>query len=608
MAWEPPQSAQNIPMRPLDKGVDRGTPPQLIPVGGFLTINDILVTERGLVRRAGFTYLDTADPIPYMMRSLAQYLQANGTQANAILTEDTLYKYHIIDGVTECESLGDSGTSVVLEVDGTLATCATATWADADILPGDLLRVSAAGTTYEAHIGSVAADTTINLGETTIPDGFYTAYKIQKTFRETPFVTPDTTVIDDSLVIADGKRPLQVWNGGANTLAYWTTEDAKKLPGGVDFVPKCVLAMDDRIWVANTYDATDGHQRQRIRWSALADPHDFSQVTNFLDLPYTTGEIVRIAALGPNIVAYFSDGIYIGTRTNFPLLPRRFDRLETGGVGLVGAKALTSWANVHFFIGQDNIYALSVDGQITPIATKIFRDIKTRCNDFTKAYAIPDPTNSQVIFGFPTNGIISECWFFNLNTKAWSSGEISTSMLAGGDIQQSLSWSSLATVTDWQSLGTPYPTWNSLGSRTETTELIIASAGRLWKADPSVETDFTTDSINTILESGDLDFNQPDALKVVTRLSVKINRLEPSDDVVSFTVEGSTNAGRRWKQLGTLTIRPSVDEASVSFRQIGGAHRFRLSSTSLSPVFAITDWSIRIRGSGEELSFGTQNG
>lgn len=147
-----------------------------------------------------------------------------------------------------------------------------------------------------------------------------------------------------------------------------------------------------------------------------------------------------------------------------------------------------------------------------------------------------------------------------------------------------------------------------MGGRAEAQELIIANAGFLWRADSLVTQDFSTEPIPVTLETGDLDFGLPDENKVTVRLNVKINRLIPTNQILAFTVEGSTNRGRRWKRLGTITIGVDADEGATMFTMTGSTHRFRLVSSDLVPAFAVTELGLRVRGGGSELSFGAQNG
>jgi len=602
MAWTPPASAKNIPIRPLTAGVQRGIPPEQVPNGGFLTIQNALVTERGLRRRPGYVRLGIEDPIPYLMHDLALVWNSLGTQDIGVITEKTLFAYSLVLGATEVPWAYSTGS---ISVSGSTVTGTGTAWTTNDILPGDLLRAGG----FEAEVDAIADADTMSIKNSNIPDDTYATYSIQRAFGPTDLAGYGFTIFNGRLIIADSKRPLITWNEPTDTLEYWTTDTANMLPGNVPFVPKVVRAFMDRIWVANTYDATDGYQRQRIRWSNLADTTDFSTATSYIDIPYLGGEILDMAPLGNRLIVYFQDGIYAGIPTSFPLLPLRFDRIETGGIGLVSNKAVAVWQGVHFFCGQDNIYVIDQNG-IQPIGTPMIADVLARCSNPTEIRAFTDPDNSQVIFGFPIDSVdqVNELWYFNTHTKAWSSGLVNTHMMSGGLLRSYNAWDALTGT--WDALGATYPTWDSFRNDGTVTSFIIESGGLLWKSVADAHEDFGGSPIVVTLETPDIDFGAPDELKTITRFNMRLNHgAHPMlTETLTFGLEGSTNHGTTWRDLGNLVFPAGDLESSVTFRISGSSIRFRITSENATHAYLVSEMGVRVRGGGSELSYGTQNG
>lgn len=677
-SWKPPSSRQLISVRPLTVGVVRDVSPQMIPTEGFFDIENMIVSDRGLVRRAGLVRFGTGDDeIPYRIQDVTTAWKESGDKPIALITDKTLFQFVPLIGETEVPWNYSAGT---IAVSGGFVTGTGVSFLANDIMAGDVVRT----VDGEAIINSVLDADELTLFSGGIVDGSGQSYSIQRGFGpgHNPFV--DFVVVGKAagtlyggLVLADGKRPLIRWDPDLNTLAYWTTKNRNMLPqditwaystgtiavsgtgitgsgtqfvtGGVSagdiivlgdgsegviqtvtdldslvlasatlangsglsytiyspsipFVPDCVAFFMDRIWVASTYDSVDGYKRQQIRWSDLADTSDFSTTTNYIDLPYLSGPIIRLVPMGDRLIVYFTDGIFVGIPTNYPTLPLRFERVETGGIGLVGQKAVVPWVGGHFFVGSDGIYWLGYgSATIEPVGVKIFDEVIKDVSYPAYIIAAADIRMKSIIFGFPkASKTIEELWYFHIVHKAWSSTKLNTDCISVLQYVEFSTWDALTGT--WNTLGASFPTWFSFGASGEASSLIFANNGSLWIENEAADTDYGTDPIPVLLETGDIDFDAPETIKIVTRLGLRISRQIGSDAVVDFLVRGSTNKGRTWKNLGTIHIPAGEDEGKTDFAISDSTVRFRITSTMVSTGYEIIEESIGVVGLGDELA------
>lgn len=601
-----PNKALNVSVRPLDKGMVRDASSQLIPDGGVLEAVNLFAERRGLKRRQGFTNYAAGETLPYVPVDIVTVWTSEGAQYAMALTEKTLFKLSPRTGYEEVEWAYSTGT---ISVSGTTVTGSGTAFTSNDILNGDVLRVGS----NEAVVSSVTSDTELVLVAADIPDGSYASYSIQRTSSGkvqgtsldsfTP--TLDYAVAEDCVAVADGKRPLLRYDPDSDTLEKWTTS-LSNLPACGEFVPACVAYFGDRIWVGHTHDGTDGDKRQRIRWSALADSSDFSIETNYLDLPYTDGACRRLVPLDDRLVAYFDDCIFIGTPTNYPLLPYRFDKAETGSIGVVGTKALSTTLGGHYFCGQDNAYYWKV-GEVVPvpIGNRTIQDAIAACQRLDRVYVVKDPVNDQVLFSIPSSGIYADkVYCFNLKTQGWSYMDVQPSMVAASYINVPTTWNSLTGT--WDDLGTATPTWDSFQTSDARPTVYIENNYAVWKMSTSVVDDYATTPIRAYIESKDHDFDLPDENKAFVRLGVKLDFDVAPSVPVTFAVSISTNRGRNWRSVGTLSITVGDDEGWINFKAFGSHLRFKLTSYSLSTPYWISEYGLRVRLAGAELATGNQ--
>jgi hypothetical protein len=236
-------------------------------------------------------------------------------------------------------------------------------------------------------------------------------------------------------------------------------------------IPICVAYHKDRVWIGDTVEA-GSTLKQRIRWTPVLDLANFTK-GGYLDLPYTQGRLKRLVPLGELLVAYFDDAVFLGRPTNLPGLPLSFQRVETGGVGLLGMKAVTPFLDVHFFVGQDNVYMLSaqgIKGIGDAVVKRMLKNVSASQHWFIQAAV--DHVNDRVIFGIPLNGDeIGELWSYNYRNGAWTYDKVTC---------HAISADAFSTVRTWENwVTTAYAVGTVTGVLDDAT---LEGAGTTWSA------------------------------------------------------------------------------------------------------------------------------
>jgi hypothetical protein len=431
-----PGNSQTGFERPYNKGIVLNVPPQMVAEGACLEAKNLVATGGGLKRRPGTKLFNSLAASYPPWQALDSFWSVSGVQK--LIAMDQKFVYEITLGTTTGLYWEYApGTSHVTTTAGS-----TAVAADIDTHWNDSVNelgyrdVLVYGATYEFadEITSITNGTALVL--TSGASGSYHGanWKIRRSFGATQPYIVDSVVITGGtpkILFADSSRFLYSYNG-----TDFTDYNAAE----TDLIPSCVTYFKNRVWIANIFEG--GQQcRQRIRWTELGDLDDFTN-GGYLDLPYVKGEIKRLVPLGDFLVAFFDDAIYVGRQTNLLNLPLSFQKLETGGVGLLGMRAVTSWIDSLFFVGQDDIYALSPNG-LAPIGTPIVKRsiVEVAPTRHWKICAATDLLNDRVLFGFPKDtNEIEAIWSFNYKTKAWTWEDINCHMLATNSWVNSLTW------------------------------------------------------------------------------------------------------------------------------------------------------------------------
>lgn len=592
-----PGDPKSIDERLLNKGIARHIPTVAMPPGSVLDAQNCRVTIKGIRRRDGLNPFTTGSVQHGPVSDITLFWDLIGTQQTLVIDQKFLYFVTPTQLTPRYWTYSDGTVDVTGDqVTGT----AVGDWTTEEIRPGDVMVLDPGEATEEViEIASVGSATEITLmetsaGHTGVP------YVIRRAFGAGEPFFVDYTFNGDKVLFADGVRQLYSYDG--------TTFEAFGQTGNA--IPNCVTYFNDRIFIGRTQEGGVVN-RQRIRWSRIgrANHHDFP-AENFIDLPYTNGELLRLVPLGNLLIAYFSDAIYIGQGTNNPNLPVTFQRLETGFVGLVGMKAVAPWTDGHYFVGQDDVYFLSNRG-LERIGTPIKRLFHDQTDSLWKTYAATDPQETRVAFGVSQESETLDTLFsFDYEAKAWAYSKFDFECVSSLGVAQSITWADLTETgvledggggtATWSSESfANFPTWSSLSSGAiPEVSLYYGRFGQIWRQIPETNSDAGM-AIPVVIVTRDEDFQTPDFDKLWTKMTIKLE--EPTEVDLEFEVEASVNRGRTWKNIGPMRIPAGFDEGKVDFRLTGQLARFRLESNDLTPPWLMVEFVYRASVKGQEV-------
>lgn len=660
---------KHVATRPLNVGMYQNLPSNGLPQGAFWRIQNYRVEEQGLLRRGGLVAFDlnTAtgqDRYDGKLLDIIYFYQRLAGDEQLLLTDKKLFK---LKGAVDAEWISYKTfidvtvTSNTETVDGKFEIVVPSTQEERDrVRPGDYIVVGTDFYEIASSGGGAPTDPIYCYGTVTLNElggelaSSQEVFLSEEGFGPTYAVLPSTgSGTEDKVVIADqGERGLYEYNGTElkpyvidSTDGVTSTE---YVVGG-----KSVVYFEDRLWIGNT-EEIDGHYRQRVRWS---DAINFARFhpASYVDLPYTEGQLLRLVPLGALLIAYYEDAIYTGRRTNMDGLPFGFTRVESGNVGLINARAVVRHIDLHYFVGEDNIYILSEGQGFTPIGSPV-RDeavyLTTKLGLQNEIQVEHDPKTKSIVFLFPDvadvgvpgiESLSTRLWRFYYNTNAWAYDEVhfddsektspsyyfsailpSNTYIFGRSWEE---WEDLGIDASWDGTSDPpdplptysfeqYGTWSALNdSRKLATTLKIG----VWSAPLSKEIiveealDASLDEFTGIdypvwalLESPDFDYGMPDYTKTVTRLSVKSGYLHSERysslaDVGLFTLNISDSMGYRWKRPMTLRFKGNYNEGYANFRSTGSTFRFKLINSQDIAPFRISEYITRLVGRGLQV-------
>ncbi len=90
---------------------------------------------------------------------------------------------------------------------------------------------------------------------------------------------------------------------------------------------KMIFIIKGRIVIFDTTESTDGRQRQRARWSDVADPDTWT-LTNYLDADTSEG-IISAGFLGDDLIVFFENSTWKFIYTGDAAVPFRWDRIDS---------------------------------------------------------------------------------------------------------------------------------------------------------------------------------------------------------------------------------------------------------------------------------------
>lgn len=616
-----PKSPETVVEWPLDKGMVRNVPATQLPQGALTYIGNYMASMGGLVRRPGLVAASSGVCNYPPMQDIITIWGTGGTLKVLVVDQKFIYRLGATsmtgayDAFATSCGVGGAASSTLTFTGGALSVTAK------DIKVGDEVYWASGVNTVRREIKTLASNLVTVKGGAL---GFNLAgktFNIRRAFAASNPNLVDYGMIPGGLILfSDGSRKLRQYN--ANTDAYAVFSAGTSC----NFVPTCVTTHKDRVYCGGI--GTPGPynpstiNKQRLLWSQVLDKTNFGVAqSQYLDLPYLPGAVKRILTLGQLLVAYFDDAIYIGQPTNYSgnTLPYSFLRLDTGGIGLAGMKAVCAWLDGHFFIGDDDIYYLGANLQLERIGTPIARDyVRFQANRWG-AYAVPDPINTRILFGIPdTTGTFSKILSFDYIAKAWSIDEVTTlSFLSRKALVLSTTWDSVLTVAPytWDTGMGTYVSWDQISQGTGYAPPVYAGyTSKVLYYDQNAQQDLASFPIATTLITGNRNegsasqipnsrFTLAGKLKTWLEFRIKLDRI-CSVDIV-FTVEASKDGGSTWTSVSSrgLTVAAGYDEGQTQFRLTSDVAMFRAKSNTVVEQYAVESFTVSYSERGQRQHY-----
>lgn len=582
-------------IRPLNKGIQLHLPPQLSEEGSLQNAQSFQTTPGGLLRREAHQRYAGAAQVDYPpIQALKVFFDAStGLQKTVVI--DQKFMYTLASATFTAKYwVYDTGTITATAADATIVGSGT-TWTDGLLQSGDVivLDLDGSGNGPEVlEVDSITDDT--HLETKVAPASSHAAgsdYEIRRAFKPSEGRYVDSIVTaDNEMIFVDGSRVPYKFDG-----TTFTTLNA-----AITTFPESIAYFRDRLYYGKV-TISGSEYRYRVTWS---EPGVFNAipVTNYVDLPYQSGEIVKLVPMGNTLVAFFKNAVYLGVPSQIPTLPVYFQRIDTGNVGLVGMKAVVNFFDSIFFVGQDDIYQLSTSG-LNPIGTPIVKKSLQEADDLSRIYAVVDSDKSRVVFGFPKSGTnIEELWTYDYRSKAWGMEKVTCESLSDAAIFQGYTIDGLDSISSTiDGLDTYFNSINSMTYLSEGGYEIYPTVDGRLEYFLSQTTDEGGARITSIIETQDYDLSKPGYNKVWSELSFKIESPITSD--ITYVIEGSIDRGTNWKALGNLTVTTGDTEGKTSFKLFGGIGRFRLTSNTDNEQYIVNEILLKTKLRGKEVRF-----
>jgi hypothetical protein len=176
-------------------------------------------------------------------------------------------------------------------------------------------------------------------------------------------------------------------------------------------------------------------QTQRVRWSALNDPTDFtvSQATqsDFQDLVGDHGPVTGLNG-GEFLTVFMQNAIFRGDYVGTPLI-FQFTKVNNTH-GAIQSGSISTLGHLSFYLSEDGFYMF--DGRVSkPIGANKIN--KFFFDDYNLAYAdrissAIDPVNNLIIWAYASNvsgGVLDKLIMYNYTTQRWTTADVSLQIL-----------------------------------------------------------------------------------------------------------------------------------------------------------------------------------
>lgn len=413
---------------------------------------------------------------------------------------------------------------------------------------------------------------------------------------------------DGTLFFVNDDKYVYYWNSASGTpdahCVKLVSHGSWAGPGGItNLGSRFVEVFGGCLILAYTKEDTATHTT-RVRRSTISEfaTFDTTAGASVYDLAETPGAITGMWRLGEYLFIAKTDAIVIGRETGDPDSPLAFpDYLSVGC--LEGRSFAKTSSDVGFFLGPDNVYAISSSGETTAIGNSIISDIFANLNfkRTRQIFGVVDETLGLYRLFVPigSNDHCTRAYVYNYREGTWFVEQYSndlhaatTSRVGTGTLISTLT-STIATYTniiaDW-------------GADTQPPTLVFAckhttSDFRLYKQS-AVTQDRMASTANVFPFWASKDFRLNEAGTAMLRtVSVYYNC-----NVDDFYLTVVSNTNRNNSVVGSVTkLLPTGNGLRIDFhfRSLGDYHRVLLfTANNIGANFDILQIELRfsIRG------------
>ena len=625
-----PTSPTTIGLRPLTGGMATEGHSSTLPPGSFRKVQGFDVTLRGPKRIGGWDRM-TQDPVDLFFTDGTEKIQdfgvlltTSGLPKATVVTNRMLYQFDNSTGFVPVPW----GNSVLSTATFTMASY-TAGTDDAFTFTGDIetankvkvgdwikVLVSTVPEYLKIKTISFATPTT-----TITMDGAYSGtpdslvLSVYKAFQTPEGSITDFAIGRNTMYLVDGTT---LWvfkyNGTYLTFVEMVDPDTSAV---TMYTAKTVAYFRERLYFGQTIE-TGSTVRQRVRWTEVLTWNQVG-IDSYVDLDYRAGDIQKVFGADTLLLVFTRDTVYYGQQSNLVGLPQAFFQLQTGQVSAVSPKAIGTLLGGCVFVGPDDVYFIVMTDAgptINRIGTNVANTmLRSQSEPITleKTVVRVNPRESNVLVATGQTNL-TKFWIWNYKTKGWSvvradlaQDGYSLVSLASANYTDQLTLDELAALESSATFdGTTYGLWSmdSFIAAISGVDIFgFTTDGYFYRYVPTAsQNSLGTGSkpIHAELTTQDFDFDRPDDIKTFTELTVRLDddfevSLTPRSAVITMVVTGSTDYGRTWKSLGTLTFGTTDVEDKLNFRLTGTTARFKMVSSTVVEPYTILEIGLRVK-------------
>jgi len=425
-----PGNTDIVALRPLNFGMDTLHPRSMVKLRNLL---NGYAAEDGWKQRPALATLFTTVPLA-SGETITDFVDMGIISAvyGSFVAIGTSFIYASQDGVlwTRCPWIKDhyvstSGTT------GTMVKASAATFQTDLVMAGMTVNFKDAlgEWSIERTIGAVVSETELTLTEA-LPSLPSADFRIYYQFRANDPYRVQWTKGPDRIYLVD-TSDIGIISFDGMYLSRLNLHDGSN---AAPFDAACAIKYSQGYLIVGNVTSTNGYRS--LYWSDVTDVSNFQSI-NYVVLTLSSGPVMSISTIENYLVVATQDDLYVGKPyQGYDLtyvMPWIFKRLETSGRVPVGQGAICSALNSIFYIGPDDLYALSFaqlnaqgDFVVTPIESTIRKD--AFYGDMHQATLIYEPETENILIA--RSGSFSSLWAMNIRTKSWSKWDFGVELLS----------------------------------------------------------------------------------------------------------------------------------------------------------------------------------